>query len=292
MKLVPAVLAVCTLTLGFSAWQSYSIISQYRQSRDIYSEALSFTSVSTNNSSGYSLFDDIKTILSSDDADLKELETLNNNDVPGNNKNSFPDNTENDTKKTEKTRIPRSEKPETVDVAALRTASPESLGWIYWGEANISYPLMKDDGTMKYLNTAYNGRHNFAGAIFTENSGFDDRNTVIYGHNMKNGSMFGCLKYVAGRKNFSDPYIYIYTDDGILKYQVYSVHTSDGTDGTYQIPYEEQDYQSYLQMTETLSAVKYEIPEDTGKILTLSTCHGVHGSGQRLVVHAMYVGKT
>ena len=85
-----------------------------------------------------------------------------------------------------------------VDFATLREMNPEVVGWIRFDEpSQISYPLVRGADNEKYLHTTFEGKENAAGALFVDADNaadFTDRNTFIYGHNMKNGSMFGQLR--------------------------------------------------------------------------------------------------
>lgn len=73
----------------------------------------------------------------------------------------------------------------------LYEINKDIIGWIKIENTNINYPILKDDENLKYLKHSYNEKYNNNGSIFTLNvDPFNDENTVIYGHNMKNGTMF------------------------------------------------------------------------------------------------------
>ena len=114
-----------------------------------------------------------------------------------------------------------------IDFDALREINPDLVAWILINDTNIDYPVarhpVEDD---YYLNHDMYGEPRFAGCpyIRTANSGdFSDPNTVIYGHNMKSGSMFSSLHYFENG-NFFDghPYIYLYAADVIRVYEVFA----------------------------------------------------------------------
>lgn len=86
----------------------------------------------------------------------------------------------------------------TVDIKGLQKKYSDIVGWIFFEDGLISYPVMQADDNDKYLYTTYNGRESKAGSIFmetTHSGDFSDTHTIIYGHNMKNLSMFGRLKH-------------------------------------------------------------------------------------------------
>ena len=90
--------------------------------------------------------------------------------------------------------------PISVDFDTLKSVNPDVVGWIYIEALdNINYPVVQGDDNETYLHTTYENNYNFAGTIFVDyenSSDFSDCNTLIYGHNMKNGSMFGNLKKI------------------------------------------------------------------------------------------------
>lgn len=88
--------------------------------------------------------------------------------------------------------------PMDIDFNALKSVNPEVIGWIYVEALDgVNYPIVQAADNDKYLHLTYEGNYNFAGTIFIDyenSSDFNDCNTLVYGHNMKNGSMFGQLK--------------------------------------------------------------------------------------------------
>ncbi|MBS6955258.1 MAG: class B sortase [Enterocloster asparagiformis] len=80
-----------------------------------------------------------------------------------------------------------------IDFDALRAENPDTIGWITIDGTNINYPIVQGTDNDFYLNHDFNGQENIAGAIyldFESQGNWDGRNNIIYGHNMKNGSMF------------------------------------------------------------------------------------------------------
>ena len=172
----------------------------------------------------------------------------------------------------------------------------EVVGWIRFDNPDkISYPIVKGTDNDKYLKTTVEGKRNAAGSIFMDANNaadFTHKNTFIYGHNMKNGSMFGQLrKYKSFDFYKENPYFYIYTPDGKeVKYQVYAVCIVEDTSESYNKFYENDDaYLKYLQYIKNIA--RY----DTGvkvtaqtQLVSLSTCTNVTET-QRLLVHGVKV---
>ena len=86
----------------------------------------------------------------------------------------------------------------------LEKLNKDIIGWIKIENTNINYPILKDNENLKYLKHSFNGKYNNNGSIFTLNSNpFQENETIIYGHNMRNGMMFSQLgKYM--EKEFLD----------------------------------------------------------------------------------------
>ena len=128
----------------------------------------------------------------------------------------------------------------------------------------------------------YEKNYNFAGTIFIdyENSGdFNDCNTLVYGHNMKNGSMFGQLK-----KFSKDPetykkskYFWIFTPEKDYRYEIISAYVTAVNSDTYTLfKGPGKEFQDYLDKMPTLSEIQTTPGTLTiqDKIVTLSTCTG------------------
>lgn len=141
-----------------------------------------------------------------------------------------------------------------------------------------------------YLTHTFRHQENKSGAIFVEasNAGdFSDLHTIVYGHNMKNGSMFAGLKNY-GKKNYYEahPYIYLDQEDGTHCYQIFSCHEADVTDITYTIGYHSDDtYAAFLDELTASSLYNTGVSVGTNdSVLTLSTC--TNKGAKRFVVHA------
>lgn len=184
-----------------------------------------------------------------------------------------------------------------IDFQGLKEINPDFTGWIYIPGAEASYPLVQAADNDYYLNRTFEGNTSSNGAIFLDYrdskilSGF---NTFIYGHNMKNGSMFGNLRDYCQDEELlaAYPYFFVYLPDGtVMKYQVFSHYLTDGDSDSYDRPVNIEEERAYLDKIIKKSAVKHEIEENRiDTYVTLSTCAGAAGSGQRYLVHGACVG--
>lgn len=184
----------------------------------------------------------------------------------------------------------------TVDFEKLKEMNSETVAWIRFDEpSQISYPVVKGPDNSKYLNTTFEGKRNSAGTLFVDvdNSGdFTDRNTFIYGHNMKNGSMFGQLrKYKNKDFGKEHPYFYIYTPDGKEStYQVFAVSVVKDTSESYKKWYNTDDeFTDYIKYIRSIAGYKTDVEVSAdSKIVSLSTCTNV-SDDERLLVHGVRI---
>ncbi len=182
----------------------------------------------------------------------------------------------------------------TVDFDALLAQSSNVVGWIQVsGLDNINYPIVQYTDNNYYLTHDWDGQYSRYGAIFldADNSGdFSDAYSLIYGHNMKNGSMFGTLKQYRDASFFAENggIITIYLPTETRTYQIFSVRVVDASDeSAYTIGFgHDEQFGTYLQKMVAKSLYQTGVSvsaEDS--VITLSTCSG----DNRLVVHAKLV---
>lgn len=185
--------------------------------------------------------------------------------------------------------------PLTVDFASLQQINPDVKGWLYLEAVDISYPIVQGTDNDEYLHTTYEGKDNYAGSIFMDyqNSGdFSDCNTIVYGHNMKNQSMFGKLKLIKEKEKYKDSiYFWILTPDGDYRYQMFTAYYTDAVSDSYTLfsgPGEE--FTQYLSVMAQRSQIPLEVPsmDQNSRIVTLSTC-AARDSSQRFVVQGIRV---
>lgn len=182
-----------------------------------------------------------------------------------------------------------------LDLSSLQAENPDVMGWIHIPDSKISYPLLRSKDNKEYLKLTWDLTSSAAGSIFLEhenNADFSDFNTLIYGHNMKNGSMFSQLHDYQDQ-TFADshPYVYIVTEDKVLQYEVFSAYTADVNSDTYLLVFEDDAVkQSSIDNYITQSAIHREfVPTSDDRILTLSTCTGRGNYRYRWVVQTALV---
>lgn len=182
-----------------------------------------------------------------------------------------------------------------VDYDALLAINEDFLGWLYFPLLDISYPVVYGDEDESYLHEAMDGTKSNSGCIYIDawsNPDLKDMTTLFFGHNMRNGSMFGSLKRIRKEEGLidEDPYFYYYTPTKAYKCHVFCYYLENANGKTYQYPLDTQGYDEYMDYI--LSKNEYEGGPDNvdiahrPRIVTLSTCSG-HNSGKRTVIHSV-----
>ncbi len=179
-----------------------------------------------------------------------------------------------------------------VDFNKLKEQNSDAVAWIKVNNTNIEYPVVKGSNNSFYLNHSFDKSNNSAGWIFADyRNKFDntDKNIVIYGHNMKDNSMFGSLKNILNSDwydNEENTNIILYTENEKCIYKVFSIYKIESED--YYIKTEFSDDNNFEQFVNTIKkrSIK-EFNTDVSKddnILTLSTC--ANNNKYRVVLHA------
>lgn len=184
-----------------------------------------------------------------------------------------------------------------IDEDGLRAINEDYRAWLHIPALKLSYPLVSGRDNDYYLHYTFERKYNAAGCLFIDYetaSDFSDRNTFIYGHNMKNGSMFGSLKRFQKEQGLcaSDPYFYIYQGDLIYQYEIFAYYTTEYTSDSYRLIDTEEEYDAYIAGVNRLTEYVPERDIDflaRPNIVTLSTCAGSGGTTKRMVVHGVLV---
>lgn len=182
-----------------------------------------------------------------------------------------------------------------IDFDKLLAMNSDTVAWIDFENPEISYPVVYGVDNQKYLKTTFEGNQNASGTLFIDYQNakdMTDRNTFIYGHNMKNGSMFGKLRKYKDESFFEEnPYFDIYTIDGKkTKYEIFSVCVVEDATESYQKQYaDDEDFLNYIAYIRQLSLHESDVNVDeTSRIVSLSTCTNVTET-ERLVIHGVAI---
>ena len=184
-----------------------------------------------------------------------------------------------------------------VDWKGLWKINPDVYAWISIPGTNIDYPVLQHaTDNSYYLNYNIDGSYGFPGCIYTENlnsKDFTDNNTIIYGHDLKAGTMFTQLHNFRERE-FFDEYdmVYIYTPERVYEYQVFAAYVYDDRHLMYSFDFENEEvYATYLENVLSRRDLNSNIREGVevtkeDKIITLETCMK-REPDKRLIVQAV-----
>lgn len=256
-------LVVCLAVAGFSAYKLISIGLTYKAGEDEYADLQKYTVEKTQ--------------------DTDEASEENTDDAE-----STPESTE----ESESGGVPL-----TVDVAGLKAVNPDFAGWLYIAAEDISYPMVHYTDNDYYLHRTFEKADNFAGTIFIDyqnNGDLTDPNTIIYGHNMKNDSMFGKLQLLYENGDYAkDDTFWIITEEGAYKYRMFSMQVTSSDSPVYTLYSAPcQEFMDYITARASESAVQLPLGEynENSKVVTLSTCWGTGEDGSRFVVQGILLG--
>ncbi len=193
--------------------------------------------------------------------------------------------------------LPVMENP--IDFASLEAINSDLVAWLKVPALELSYPVVQGEDNEYYLHNSFEKEDLFAGCLFMNYDNapdFSDKNTIIYGHNMRNGSMFGKLKKFRDESVYNtDRSFWVYTKDIIFEYEIISARVVGSVGAAYQTVFKEEEFQEFLDAAMENSEVDNSMVtvSTDDHITTLSTCTG--DSSTRFVVQGriaqMYASK-
>ena len=183
-----------------------------------------------------------------------------------------------------------------IDFESLTAQYPDIYAWITIPGTQINYPIVQHPSdNAYYLNHTVDGKKRVEGSIFTENynsKDFSDPNTLIYGHNMKNGSMFKGLHKFKDKTFFSEhSELIIYQEGRILRYKIFAAYVYDSRHLMLSFDFDDVNiFRSYLNSVLTKKDMSSNIDTTVDvttedRIITLSTCNS--NDSQRYLVQAV-----
>ena len=167
----------------------------------------------------------------------------------------------------------------TIDENTLSSINEEYAAWLLIPNTKVSYPVVYPENNEAYLAETFDGKKKSCGCLFFDayKEPLSGRNTIIHGHNMKSGDMFGGLKKFLS-KDYAEqhPFLYLHRRGKWTEYHLLSVYIVSNDDNT---PYEtdfknENEYKTYLKEIKSKNIFKTSAEIGDEDLLTLSTCHG------------------
>ena len=160
----------------------------------------------------------------------------------------------------------------TVDFEGLKAVNPDIVGWLICEDTNINYPVVQRGDNSYYLNHLFDGTVNKSGCLFIDyrnTPDFADRNTIIYGHNMKNNTMFSALM---GYKD--QAYYEKHPHMKLLTIELFAGYVTDNEDDAWQIQFADgEEFKSWIDQLISSSTFRnnVELTADD-HVVTFSTC--------------------
>ena len=238
---------VCLLVAGFSAYRLISILGEYKAAVNSY-EDMSSSYVTTEE------------------------------DIPEENKPVETEAPVEDPAQPEETKAAPETSPITVDFESLLASNDEVVGWLFSEDTVINYPIAQAEDNDKYLHHLLDGTYNSSGTLFVDCEcapEFAGANTIVYGHNMKNGSMFYSLhNYVDQAYYDAHPVMYLNTPTQNYKIEVFSAFICNYDSDTYTLSFpSEQDYIDFVNKMKSQSDFQSDVEVTSNdRVITLSTC--------------------
>ena len=269
-KLEKVIIVIASLAALTAAFMIFKTARDYKAASDEYDSLRQYASEEVSTTDTAEQVSDIKPIELEEAEERKELKSNENRE-------DFPE--------------------MEVDFKALREKNPDTVGWLYVGSCGISYPILQGEDNDYYMNHTFEGTVNSSGAIimdYRDDKYLKDWNTFIYGHNMKNGSMFGSLKKLLNDETLydSDPYIYVYLPGYIYRYKIFSYYKDKPDSKMYWTADTLQEYRQYIRDALSLSVRDLGVEtSEENNMVTLVTCSGSGAGKMRFFVHGEFIDR-
>ena len=178
----------------------------------------------------------------------------------------------------------------TVDFDALGEINPDIVGWLILEDTQINYPVVQGSDNVQYTNHLFDGRQNAIGSLFVDSynqPGFADRNTIIYGHHTRDGSMFAALEQYREQCFFNaHPWIFLLTPEQNYVIELLAGYTSDVHSAAWRLDFaDDTEVEDWIgerrKKSDFLSDVQ-TCPTDC--FVTLSTCSWAFNDARYVVV--------
>ena len=164
--------------------------------------------------------------------------------------------------------------PISVDFSVLKQENEDIVGWLYLEDSPINYPVVQSYDNDYYLRRLVNGEYNIAGSLFMDyrnDSNLEDNNTIIYGHNMKNNTMFGSLQEYKNQNYYDNHKVmYYFTPEKNYIIELFTGYTISVESDIYDLSIIDSSKLEELISKSDFESNAKVTKED--KIITLSTC--------------------
>lgn len=176
----------------------------------------------------------------------------------------------------------------TIDFPALKAVNGDITAWLYSPDTVISYPVLQSHDNVDYLRHLPDGSYNGGGSLFIDYrcSGFDGLNTLVYGHNRKDGSMFRSLLEYKKQSYFEEhPQLYLFMENGAFVLRPVAGFVTPSDSDSYTFYNTEESLRSYLQRcVEKSTFVSGADISGIDRIITLSTCDYTYDEARYVLI--------
>lgn len=266
LSILVSIIALVGL-IGFSGYKLFRIKNEYKISEDFYEDiAEEFVVIETETS----------------------LDTSLEADNPKDNTN--PSETDTETiKATESESKPVSKPVLSVDFDKLRNKNQDVIAWLYIPDTVINYPVLQGSDNNQYLRTTLEGKRQTAGSIFIDyrnDKAFSDYNTIVYGHNMKNKSMFGTLSSYEKQSYYEKhPIVYLATPEKTYEIELVAGFKTTTESEIYTRPSDFEETKALYATAKNKSSFRADSEIQEGdRLITLSTCSNGENNSRYVVV--------
>lgn len=189
--------------------------------------------------------------------------------------------------------LPPQYPPLSIDMETLKEMNDDFRGWFYFPAVEVSYPVVQGEDNDYYLKHSFEDEKSNSGSIFMDcgaSADWSDRNTFVFGHNMRDGSMFGTFKTLVDDSTLLDanPRFYIYTEDKVYTYEIFSYYMTRKDSNRYMVFSSDENYDKYAGWAVENSNYAFDVDlSERPNIVSLSTCYGSAGTSRRLLIHGV-----
>lgn len=183
--------------------------------------------------------------------------------------------------------------PLSIDMDMLKEINGDFLGWIYFPAVELSYPVVQGEDNDYYLKHSFEDEKRNSGSVFMDcgaTPDWSDRNTFLFAHNMRDGSMFGAFNKIVDDPSVLDASsrFYIYTEDVVYTYDIFSYYMTRADSNRYMVFTSDENYDLYTRWAVENSNYAFDVDlSERGNIVSLSTCYGSAGTSRRFLIHGV-----
>lgn len=186
---------------------------------------------------------------------------------------------------TEATECTETNVPVFVDFEKLTAEYPDTVGWLYCEGTPINYPVVQGKDNLRYLRRLPDGSYNAAGSLFADYRCKEvaaSGNYIIYGHNMKNGSMFGTLVRYKSQNYYDEhPTLYYLTPERTFRIELIAGFVTKSTGEVYNTQLSAEQVRQFCAESDFSSGIT---PQDDDVFITLSTCSYEYENARYVVI--------